>query len=58
MLRSAHLVFALLFITVLAACGQKGALYLPEAENSPVYSEDTSEEQPQEKPETEPSLDN
>lgn len=50
MLRLARLVLTMLFITLLSACGQKGALYLPDAERAP----DQSAEQSQ----TEPSLEN
>lgn len=50
MLRSAQLLLAMLFLTLLGACGQKGALYLPDAELDP----DNSTEQSQ----SEPSLDN
>ena len=50
MLRSARLALTLLFITLLSACGQKGALYLPDAERAP----DPSTEQSQ----AEPSLEN
>ncbi|WP_082863073.1 lipoprotein [Oleiphilus sp. HI0079] len=50
MLSPARLVLAILFITVLSACGQKGALYMPSDERA----SDESTEQSQ----SEPSLEN
>jgi predicted small lipoprotein YifL len=58
MLRFAQCALSLFLLTMIAACGQKGALYLPGEEQEPGEVSSQTQESLPEQSQSEPSLDN